>query len=156
MSNKKYIKFVLPLITLAWIAFIWSRSVMNGVDSADESTTVLYIVQRILAHLPTDVGVTDHIIRKLAHYSEFAILGFLLGADVALLTGRVWRNITIPMLLGLLTALTDETIQLFSLGRSSMVADVWIDFAGVVTGIAVLVLIWGVTRFFEKKRGKKL
>ena len=34
-----------------------------------------------------------------------------------------------------LAAMTDETIQLFSPGRASRVADVWIDFAGLLTGL---------------------
>ena len=37
------------------------------------------------------------------------------------------------MLGGLLTALTDETIQLFVPGRSGQVTDIWIDFSGVMT-----------------------
>ena len=42
-------------------------------------------------------------------------------------------------LLGLLAAFLDETLQIFS-GRGSMVADVWLDFAGVVFGVAVITL----------------
>ena len=34
-------------------------------------------------------------------------------------------------------ALTDETIQLFSPGRSSQVLDVWLDFMGVLAGLLV-------------------
>ena len=45
------------------------------------------------------------------------------------------RHVSWPALLGVLTALCDETIQLFYAGRGSRVTDVWIDFAGVVTGI---------------------
>ena len=45
-------------------------------------------------------------------------------------------------LLGLFAAFLDETLQLFS-GRGSMVADVWLDFAGVVCGVAAVAAgIW--------------
>ena len=44
-------------------------------------------------------------------------------------------------LAGLLAAMTDESIQLLSPGRASMVTDVWIDFAGVVTGITIYRLL---------------
>ena len=37
--------------------------------------------------------------------------------------------------------MTDESIQLLSPGRASMVTDVWIDFAGVVTGITIYRLL---------------
>ncbi len=46
------------------------------------------------------------------------------------------------MLGGVLTALTDETIQIFSAGRSSQVTDVWLDFAGVLAGILVGLVCW--------------
>ena len=47
---------------------------------------------------------------------------------------------------GLLTALTDETIQLFVPGRSSQVTDVWIDFSGVMTGLIVGLILLGLIR----------
>ena len=47
------------------------------------------------------------------------------------------RHMSWPILGGLLTALTDETIQLFSPGRSSQVLDVWLDFMGVLAGLLV-------------------
>ena len=37
----------------------------------------------------------------------------------------------------LLTALTDETIQMFSDGRSSQLTDVWLDLSGAMAGILV-------------------
>ena len=71
-------------------------------------------------------------VRKLAHMSEFALLGALL----ALLTGAFRRRdrVALMLLLGLLTALLDETIQKFT-GRTSSVLDVWLDFSGVVLGL---------------------
>jgi septal ring factor EnvC (AmiA/AmiB activator) len=39
---------------------------------------------------------------------------------------------------GQLTALTDETIQMFVDGRGPSLKDVWIDFAGVTVGMAIL------------------
>ena len=53
------------------------------------------------------------------------------------LTRHFVRHMSWPILGGLLTALTDETIQLFSPGRSSQVLDVWLDFVGVLAGLLV-------------------
>ena len=50
------------------------------------------------------------------------------------------------MLGGLLTALTDETIQLFVPGRSGQVTDIWIDFSGVMTGLLVGFILLGLVR----------
>ena len=53
--------------------------------------------------------------------------------------GWCWQ---VPLLGGVLTALADETIQIYSPGRSSQVTDVWLDSAGVLAGIlAALVLM---------------
>ena len=47
-------------------------------------------------------------------------------------TRRYVRQISVPMLGGVLTAMADETIQIYSPGRSSQVTDVWLDLAGVL------------------------
>lgn len=39
-------------------------------------------------------------------------------------------------MIGVLTALCDETIQLFAAGRSGRIQDVWLDIAGVSAGAA--------------------
>lgn len=58
------------------------------------------------------------------------------------------------MFAGLSAALIDETIQLFIEGRAGMIADVWIDFAGVVTGALLLLAFYAVyrrTKRFNRK-----
>ena len=79
-----------------------------------------------------------------------------LGADPAMFAGTILAcdmgggalavelaaSYPAAMLGGVLTALADETIQIFSPGRSSQVTDVWLDSAGVLAGIlAALVLM---------------
>ena len=78
-----------------------------------------------------------HFIRKLAHFCEYALEGFLLMLCLRVYTRHFVRHMSWPILGGLLTALTDETIQLFSPGRSSQVLDVWLDFLGVLAGLLV-------------------
>ena len=83
---------------------------------------------------------TDHIVRKLAHFCEYMLEGFFLVLMTRVLAGRRRRllpYLSWPALVGVLTALTDETIQLFFQGRGSRVTDVWIDFGGVVAGMLV-------------------
>ena len=55
---------------------------------------------------------------------------------------------------GVLTALTDESIQLFSSGRSGQVADVWIDTGGVLWGMLVMAVL--VSVFSAKRRTRSL
>ena len=84
---------------------------------------------------------TDHIVRKLAHFCEYMLEGFLLMLCMRVYTRQYIWHISVPMLGGVLTALTDETIQIFSPGRSSQVTDVWLDSAGVLAGILVAIVL---------------
>ena len=134
---------------IACIAFIFSNSMQVGDVSEEASGRVLTLVQNVLTRLgmPGIANrVTMHIIRKLAHFCEYMLEGFLLALCLRVYTRHFIRHISWPILGGLLTALSDETIQLFSDGRSSQVMDVWIDFAGVMTGILVGVFVLALFR----------
>ena len=75
----------------------------------------------------------------------------LLGVEFSLLLGLQYdkngknlqcgRNLLDFPLIGMLCAVTDETIQIFS-GRGSLVSDVWIDTAGFSTGFFLTVLLF--------------
>ena len=99
------------------------------------------IILRRLGHPGLADRLTMHIVRKLAHFCEYMLEGFLLMLCMRVYSRHPLRHITVPMLGGVLTALTDETIQLFSEGRSSQVTDVWLDSAGVLAGILVAIVL---------------
>ena len=82
----------------------------------------------------------DKPIRKLAHFSEFACLGILLTWLSGLLRQQHFHKFTLPLLLGTLAALLDETIQAWNPGRGPSVIDVWIDVSGCTAGILILLL----------------
>mgnify|MGYP003210817245 CR=1 FL=1 len=102
---------------------------------------ILRIILRRLGHPGLAEHLTMHIVRKLAHFCEYTLEGFLLMLCMRVYSRHPLRHITVPMLGGVLTALTDETIQLFSEGRSSQVTDVWLDSAGVLAGILVAIVL---------------
>lgn len=116
-----------------WLMLIFSQSAMPAPASQAESGGLLYLLVQFFPFL------TEHLLRKLAHFAEFAILGVFLGKS---LRGPVTRM----LLVGLLCALCDETIQLFVVGRSSQVSDVWVDFSGILAAAA---LLWVLRRFRE-------
>ena len=99
---------------------------------------------------------SEHLIRKLAHFSEFALEGFLLMLCIRVYTKHFVRHMSWPLLGGMTTALMDETIQLHSPNRTSSVVDVWIDMSGVVAGLLfaliILLIVRGVTAFIRVKR----
>lgn len=112
-------------------------------------------INAILAHL--NIGpLSEHVVRKLAHFSEFTLEGFLLMLCLRVYTRRFVRHVSWPMLGGMATALLDETIQLYVPGRTSSVRDVWIDFGGVIAGLFValllLLIVRGLTSFHAMKK----
>ena len=129
---------------IACIVFIFSNSLQIADVSEGASGRVLGILQGILRHLGLPGAadrLTMHIVRKLAHFCEYTLEGFLLMLCMRVYSRHPLRHITVPMLGGVLTALTDETIQLFSEGRSGQVTDVWLDSAGVLAGILVAIVL---------------
>ncbi len=133
-------RVLFAIALIACIVFIFSNSLQIADVSEGASGRVLGILQGILRHLGLPGAadrLTMHIVRKLAHFCEYMLEGFLLTLCLRVYTRRFVRHISWPILGGLLTALTDATIQMFSDGRSSQLTDVWLDFSGAMAGILV-------------------
>ena len=148
--------FTLALAGCIW--FIFSNSMAVADVSSVSSGRVLQLLQAVLRRLGMPglaQRLTMHLVRKLAHFCEYLLEGFLLMLCVRVYSRRPLRHITVPMLAGVLTALTDETIQLFSEGRSSQVTDVWLDSAGVLAGILAALLLMGLWRLLFHHRKKE-
>ena len=142
MSKNRFL--ICLAAVLLWIAFIFCRSLQPEDISTLESTWVLTLLQRLV---PFEL--TEHFVRKLAHFTEFAVLGVLAGTLFGGRCRRLWTGLLFAAMIGVVTALCDETIQLFVDGRSSQITDVWIDVAGATAG-AVLALP-GRTIFHQRR-----
>ena len=130
--------FTLALAGCIW--FIFSNSMAVADVSSVSSGRVLQLLQAVLrrlGHPALAQRLTMHIVRKMAHFCEYTLEGFLLMLCMRVYTRRYVRHISVPMLGGVLTAMADETIQIYSPGRSSQVTDVWLDSAGVLAGILI-------------------
>ena len=120
------------------LAFIWGNSLLPGALSSALSSWVQTVLGAILPQAEQSQG--GFLLRKLAHFSEFACLGLLCAWFFAMRCRRKGRIAGKALLTGSLAACTDELIQLFSPGRCSSPVDVGIDTAGAAVGIAVLFL----------------
>ena len=142
-------RVIFTLALIGCIVFIFSNSLQIADVSEGASGRVLGILQGILRHLGLPGAadrLTMHIVRKLAHFCEYLLEGFLLMLCLRVYTRHFFKHVSWPVLGGLLTALTDETIQLFVPGRSGQVTDIWIDFSGVMTGLLVGLILLGLVR----------
>lgn len=128
------------------VNFIFHNSMESGVVSYSHSDEYIDVINYYAGQIglsPMD----GNQIRKVAHFLEYALLGFLLMLCLRFCTPHYFRHISWPLLLVLGTANADETLQLFSADRTSLLTDIWIDFAGGCMGILaglIPVILFGV------------
>lgn len=117
---------------------IWGNSMRTSTQSAQQSGSLLAFLTPWLTALGIQPEGFHTILRKLAHLSEYGLLGVLWTMELWLGPHREKRRGAMERLsFCMLTAFLDETIQLFVPGRSGEIRDVWIDTAGAWTGIVI-------------------
>ena len=133
-KRKSQVRLFLTLLLIATVCFIWSNSMVSREGSASLS-------RRITAWLNgIGIPVTHYFVRKAAHFCEFGLLGCELMLLLGLGSGVRLQSLSNAAFAALLTAVTDETIQIFS-DRGSQVQDVELDFSGALTGILFVSLL---------------
>ena len=151
-------RVVFTLALIGCVAFIFSNSMKIASVSTVSSGRVLTLLQAVLrrlGHPALAQRLTDHIVRKLAHFCEYTLEGFLLMLCMRVYTRNYIWHISVPLLGGVLTALADETIQIYSPGRSSQVTDVWLDSAGVLAGILIALVFMALCRMLFHRCNKE-
>lgn len=153
-------RVIFTFALIACIAFIFRNSLETGAQSSMRSQELMALLNELLGKVHLG-PLAEHTIRKLAHFAEFTMEGFLLMLCLRVYTAHFVRHMSWPLLGGMTTALTDETIQRFIPNRTSAVTDVWIDMAGVVCGLFVALIILLIVRlltaFYKiKKENREL
>ena len=135
-------RWILYIVLCLIVFFIWDNSLQNGGNS-DGFSLIFAEWLTPVAHklgFHGNIWALNRIIRKLAHLTEFTILGGVLYVVLRryIEYGTVVKTIGV----GIVIASLDEFIQLFSLGRSSQLSDVLIDTVGIIIGISVVKLTY--------------
>ena len=151
--------FVLKLLlVLCMLAFIWGHSMMPADLSQLESGWFLELVRPLVEAVQRVLesrGVTmtqDYLVRKMAHFTEYAVLGALM---MVLFTRRDMRcRVILPALACLAVAFIDEGIQMFAEGRGPGLNDVALDFAGACAGMLAAGLVIGLLYLLFRPRGR--
>ena len=139
------------ILIIGILCFIWGNSLLPGEDSGDLSGFVGMMLQKLLPFLDLQSPTGLHLLRKAAHFSEFAALGMSFTWLYGMLSKKRLWGILLPLLCGAGAAAIDETIQLFSPDRGPSIRDVGIDTCGVIAGIAVLILVHWLYRRIKKR-----
>ena len=124
------------IVYIGYTILIWRNSMDTAEVSSGKSERIVRWVNEVL--FSGDAVLTEHLIRKVAHFSEYAVAGVLgwLAFSVVWGAGRgIWQCLVNVCFAGVLTAFCDETIQLFVPGRNGQVSDMWIDFSGYIAGV---------------------
>lgn len=152
---KKYdtaVKILIVICVILTAALIYLFSAQNGTESANSSDRLIAFLAGIFARgSDTDVYIIKYtyIFRKMAHFTEFAILSSEIFSAVQLLPKKqiklLWSFLP-AVLMSALYACADEYHQLFIPGRSSSPKDILIDTAGAVFGALATALIFYLVR----------
>ncbi len=137
-------RIILIILLLALGILIFSFSNENGKASNKTSDKVMNSVIDVYEDIKDTeiskerrvelVNKTRVLVRKLAHFSLYFILGMLVY--ILLTTFNLKHPVILAILFALFYASTDEFHQLFIDGRTSSVLDIFLDTFGSVIGIA--------------------
>ena len=128
---EKAVLIILLVSVLITIIFIFSNSLKSPEESTADSDLVGDIIATIIPP-ETDLGkLVLEYIRKIAHFSEYGLLGIEIALIIALYLKRWWRFALISLPSAITLAVIDESLQYIS-KRGPEISDVWIDFGGFV------------------------
>ena len=157
--NRRLIRIALWIAVIATAVMIFCFSAETREESAETSDGITLLVIRLFdpaydSRPPEEqmniFGFTGQVVRKCAHFSEFALLGFFL--KLLLTQYMEKRTSRLSWGIGTLYAMTDEAHQVFVDERSGSAVDMLIDSCGVMAGALVA---WALLTLIARARGGK-
>lgn len=160
MNAKKIISTILVII---WMLTIFYFSHQQGEGSSSTSkkvSTAIVNIFDIKHEMQTEqrnelVEKIEPFIRKLAHYTIYAIGGILIMNCMYAYIKADQKAVASASSIGVLYAVTDEIHQLFVNGRSGRIVDVVIDSIGIFTGIVAYLIITKIVEIIVDKANRK-
>lgn len=145
LKKNKFLAVVFWLLCFAVMYVIFMFSSATGEESEEVS-------QNLLSKIIEFIGafISHNTLRKLAHFSEFAALGFCFTGAIHYTFGT--RKFYIPLIPSFLYAVSDEVHQYFVPERACRVFDIFVDTCGVITGIGIFLLIIHIISKITKKK----
>lgn len=162
MKKENRLRYILPenrtvrivlavffwLLAAACAGCIFWLSSKDGSQSQNMSDSVRGILMKLFGPL-----LNSFIVRKFAHFFEYAVLGFLIGCAL-FLSRRRFSPIT-AVICSALYSISDEIHQYFVPGRACRIFDVGVDTLGALTGTLILALIILIINSIAMRRKEK-
>ena len=157
-------------VTVFLMAFIYSFSAEASAESNATSAGVCYFISTIFVKGFTDLPLSLQeariqelvpIVRKIAHLSIYAALGFFAYLTQSAFVLELKRNVkkgktaVCATAFSLLYAISDEVHQLFVEGRNGNAIDVFIDLSGALVGVVFAFVIILLFAKWQTKRCQK-
>ncbi|MDO4363669.1 MAG: VanZ family protein, partial [Clostridia bacterium] len=124
-KHAKAFAVIFWILTVLCMGAIFYFSSRPATQSAGQSSAVTLFLQKLFR----TEAITDHTVRKTAHFTEFAALGFFTNSAVYFTKQK--RNLPLGITIGSAYAATDEIHQIFVDGRSCQFTDWALDTLGV-------------------------
>lgn len=148
MKKENKLRYILPenrtvrivlavffwLLAAACAGCIFWLSSKDGNQSQNMSDSVRGILMKLFGPL-----LNSFIVRKFAHFFEYAALGFLIGC--ALFLSRRRFSPVVSVICSAIYSVSDEIHQYFVPGRACRIFDVGVDTLGALTGTLFLAFI---------------
>ena len=146
----KWGRIALIVAIIATVIFVFYNSCLSKEESSEQSNAASQVIEALL---PDGTAFKEFVlenIRKIAHFTEFGMLGVEIAIYILLYERKRWRFFTplstlVPFFVGFL----DESIQVLS-DRGPMITDVWIDIGGFFA-FSILVYLVGCLSLFVFK-----
>ena len=152
------------------IALIGTFSIIFGFSNQDSKTSggisqkvTEFIIKFIPSIQQTEenqkeeiIDRIESVIRKIAHFSIYTLVGFLLMSLMSTYKMKEIDQIGTSLIIGVIYASTDEIHQAFIPGRGPQITDVMLDSLGVLTGIFIAILLLEIFRKINNNRLKIL
>ncbi len=143
-----------PLAVIFWLLTVAVMYVifMFSAATADESEQVS---QNLLGLIIEYIGqfISHNTLRKLAHFTEFAALGFCMTGAIHFTFEK--RNFFVSFIPCVVYSISDEIHQHFVPGRACRVFDMFVDSCGIATGILIfMALILLISKFAKPKSNR--
>ena len=143
-DKKEQIKIFKIILIMIWMISIFVFSAQQGTESGDTSRKFTLLIIKILTGKSLDLNSPfvegiQLFIRKFAHFTIYAIGGFLIMNYADSTDKTMKQKMLYSIGFGGTYAITDEIHQFFVPGRSGNIIDVGIDTLGVITGTLIYV-----------------
>ena len=140
-------RWIFLIGAILWMGFIFGMSASSGEESQEASGRLTALFQQLFFRdwesLPNEefqlyMSKLSFFIRKLAHFTEFTILGILLSLFFMTIPKSFGFRLGGVLLTGAIYSAADEIHQLFVAKRTAALFDVLIDIAGVFFGCMIV------------------